>query len=402
MYKFLKARNQNDFVLKIQKEMVAKGIDSIFFTSPQNIIYSTGYIPVCTFGFGAESGTEMAIINSFGRVKLITSQFAQKGAELQTKGDVEIISYPTYIYIEDYYNQNEKRKDAQPSKNKIFDISHDLINKSVLNPKIGVELSHISASSFEYIKSIYSNATFVDCTELMEKIRSIKFPWEIEVLKYSAQTTEKMMIHTMKHTTEGMTEADMMKVWVKSAYDFTGAHELVGVVQSHTLGNNFWMTALPREIPLIDGDVVRLDGGICIYGYMSDLGRTFSVGRKLDENKKRIFEILLHAREQGLSQIAPGNRISDVFEIMQNSCRKNGLTHYTRGHFGHSIGLGPDEETPMITADNKGIFEPGMVFCLETPYYSSKFNSFNIEDMLVITENGYELFTTTNDSLQEF
>ena len=53
----------------------------------------------------------------------------------------------------------------------------------------------------------------------------------------------------------------------------------------------------------------------------------------------------------------------------------------------------------MLNPANEMVFEPGMVFCFETPYYSSKYGCYNLEDTLVITENGHELFTHTNRTL---
>jgi len=79
---------------------------------------------------------------------------------------------------------------------------------------------------------------------------------------------------------------------------------------------------------------------------------------------------------------------------------KAGYTSYQRGHLGHSMGCSlSTEEYPFIAAANPGVFEPGMVFCLETPYYSRKLGGFNIEDEILITENGIERWTYANEDL---
>ena len=46
-----------------------------------------------------------------------------------------------------------------------------------------------------------------------------------------------------------------------------------------------------------------------------------------------------------------------------------------------------------------GCFEPNMIFCVEFPYYSSRNHNYNIEDEILITENGIEQLTFTNRSL---
>ena len=55
--------------------------------------------------------------------------------------------------------------------------------------------------------------------------------------------------------------------------------------------------------------------------------------------------------------------------------------------------MDPDEEQEFTA------FMPGMVMSIEVPFYSAVYGAFNIEDTVLITENGCEWFTTVNDSL---
>ncbi|MGD9156162.1 MAG: Xaa-Pro peptidase family protein [Bacillota bacterium] len=400
MYNFMLNRCQKDFQEKIQANMAEAGVDSLILTTPQNIFYATGYISPWLYNGSASTGTDIAVVNAAGKVSLITSQFFQGGAELQTKGDVEIISYPTWIFIEDYFDPNEKAKEVQPDIYKTFRLAADVVKSFKSDARVGIESANIPYDKYRFLQETFGADKICGGTELMIKIRTVKFSWEIDVLRYSAQIAEKMMNFTMENTRAGMTEADLMKLWFQSAYEFTGGHEVVDVVQYHTPGPDFWATGLPRERPLKDGDVVRLDGGLNIYGYISDLGRSYAVGKTVEPKKQAIFDTLLAARDAGIEMLVPGNRFCDVFNVVMKVCHEGGaLSHYVRGHCGHTIGLGPGEEYPMLNPDNEMILKPGMVFCFETPYYSSKYDSYNLEDTLVITENGHELFTNTNRSL---
>ena len=79
---------------------------------------------------------------------------------------------------------------------------------------------------------------------------------------------------------------------------------------------------------------------------------------------------------------------------------KKVIPSYNRGHFGHSIGCNLFcEEYPMINPAETRTFEPGMVLCVEIPYYSSFNNSYNIEDTILITENGVDRFTKSNEDI---
>ena len=76
--------------------------------------------------------------------------------------------------------------------------------------------------------------------------------------------------------------------------------------------------------------------------------------------------------------------------------RKSVLIYETiiRGHQGHSISMGPaTAEAPYINAAETRPLEAGMVLAMEVPCYIDGVNGFNIEDMVLITENGCEVLT---------
>jgi len=393
----MKTRCQKDFQEKLQVEMKKAKIDALILTSPENIFYATGYIS--DMYINGWVGSDIAIVPSNGKVSIITSQFTQSGAELQTKGDVDVIGYPVWIFIEDYYDPNEKEKNVQPDMLRTFKMAIDIVKSKKNNAVVGIEADTMPYDKYVFLAETFGADHLVNVGNFMTKIRTIKFPWEIDVLRYSAQIAEKMMNITMQATEVGMTEANLFKIWWQTGYELTRGHEVVNIYQAHTPGPDFWATTMPRERPLEEGDVVRLDGGINIYGYVSDLGRSYAVGKTVAPEKQAIFDTLLKARDTGIEKFVPGNKLSDVFHAVMKVCHKGALPHYVRGHCGHTNGLGPGEEYPMLNPDNDMFFEPGMVFCFETPYYSSKYHNYNLEDTLVITEDGHELFTNTNRSL---
>ena len=268
-----------------------------------------------------------------------------------------------------------------------------------MQKRVAIEGATLPHEKYDLLAETFGKEQLCSAEAFLTQVRTIKLPWEIDVLRYSAQIAEKMMNYTMQKTELGMTEADLMKIWYQSAYEFTGGHELVKVSQYHTPGKNFWLSGVPREEPLVEGDVVRLDGGVNIYGYVSDLGRVYAAGKTVAPEKQAIFDTLLKARDVGISMMLPGTRACDVFTAVMKTCHEGALPHYVRGHCGHTNALGPGEEFPMLNPDNEMLLQPGMVFCFETPYYSSQFGSYNLEDTLVITEDGHELFTNTNRSL---
>lgn len=399
MQSFMESRNQLEFQEKIQKAMEAEGLDSLILTTPQNVYYATGFLSPFMYNGSCPPGTDIAIVNRTGKVSLVVGQFAQGGAEQQTKGDVDVIGYPTWIFIEDYINPNEKKKDVQPDAYKTYRLAADVAKKYKNGGKVGIEAGLVPYDKYVFLQNYLGADNLVDATQMLIRTRMIKTKWEIDILRYAAQTAEKIMDYVMEHTEPGMTEADLNKMWHQASWEITGGHEIVYSYQAHTVGPDFWASAISRERPLEEGDLVRLDGGVNIYGYNSDLGRTYAVGEKVAPERQAIFDTLLAARDAGIAKMVPGTKLCDVFHAVMKVCTEGALPQFVRGHVGHSISLGPTEEFPMLSPDNEMVLEPGMVFCFETPYYSSKYHSYNLEDTLVITEDGHELFTNTNRSL---
>jgi Xaa-Pro aminopeptidase len=64
----------------------------------------------------------------------------------------------------------------------------------------------------------------------------------------------------------------------------------------------------------------------------------------------------------------PGVPVSRLFALAVRTTREHGIPHYERHHVGHGIGLEP-YDPPTINAATEQALEPGMVFCVETPYY---------------------------------
>ena len=395
---FMETRPQKEIQEKIQAAMEREGLDALLLTTPENIMYSTGW---CTPLYNwRQTGTAMAVVPKHGKASIIVSQFEQGGPVQQTK-DVDIVSYPVWIFIEDFYDPNEKTKDVQPDMYRTFRMAMDIIKEKTGadKPKVGIELGYMPHDKYLFLEEAFGADNLKNISDMMIKVRTIKLPWEIDILRYAAKVIEKMMGLTMLMTEPGMTEADIYKLWWQSAYEITGGHDIVSVSQAHTPGPDFWAGYMARERELREGDIVRIDGGVSLYGYISDLGRSYCIGDKVPEKSQAIFDTLLAAHDAEVAMMQPGNKLKDAFHAAMEVCHKGALPHFVRGHFGHTLGMGPGEEYPMLDPNNELVMEPGMVFCCETPYYSSKFGSFNIEDTLVITESGHERFTHTNRSL---
>jgi Xaa-Pro aminopeptidase len=91
--------------------------------------------------------------------------------------------------------------------------------------------------------------------------------------------------------------------------------------------------------------------------------------------------------------------VSRIFETGMKVTREAGLPHYQRNHVGHGIGLEP-YDPPTINAAAQAVLEPGMVFCVETPYYEHGWGGIQVEDAVEITTAGVRRLTQSSQELQ--
>jgi len=89
--------------------------------------------------------------------------------------------------------------------------------------------------------------------------------------------------------------------------------------------------------------------------------------------------------------VRPGVTFADVFWTGTNAMRSAGFDNYSRGHLGHSVGLAHYfEEPPFVAPDEAAPLRPGMIVSLELPYYLYGVGAFQLERMLLVTNDGHE------------
>lgn len=389
-------RNQKEFEAKLQALMDKEGMDALLLTQASSIYYATGVASGFMY-MGCAAGTVMAIVPKTGPACIVTTEFETSLTKLENP-DIEIAAYPIFVYVADFDSAGRK-KDAQPDTRRTFLMAADMINQKVGNvKKIGIERPALPYDKMLILQEVFGADKLADCTKLLIESAATKTAWEIEVLKKNAIASDRSMHYVAKHTEPGMDERDITYLWnkamIEEGKDFTQLNNYL------VIGEQFSPFHIPhKEVTVKAGDTIRLDGGIKSEGYNADIARTYAVGGVVNDERRKIWEILHETSEMLFEKLGPGVRMCDLFHFAEDHVAKV-IPGYNRGHFGHSIGCNLFcEEYPMITAAETRVFEPGMVFCVEVPYYSSFNNSYNIEDTVLITENGIDRFTKSNEDI---
>ncbi len=123
---------------------------------------------------------------------------------------------------------------------------------------------------------------------------------------------------------------------------------------------------IPSKRKLQEGDIVSIDCGTLLDGFVGDSAATYAVG-EVEPAAKSLMEVTEKALWEGISQMRAGNRSGDVSWAIQNYVEKHGY-HVTRDYTGHGVGREMHEgpQVPNYGTPGRGvILRPGMTIALE-------------------------------------
>lgn len=259
--------------------------------------------------------------------------------------------------------------------------------------KIGIELDYLPARDYAKLKALLPRATFKDAEAFFENLRMIKTHEEIEKLRLVGRAAEKVHHDSFGKLEPGMTELDLAGLIVKGLYAEGVDYILKLVVGAGERCSH--ANPGPTNNVVKQGDMIRADIFGSLGGYLSDVARTAVVGEPTDFQRET-WRKLIEARALILENIRPGVHSQEIYRKFSNKFKEMGLEPIN--FVGHGLGLTLHEE-PYINKFSDTVLEPGMVLCVE-PYYMmvDQNMGFQIEDEIVVTENGYELITDYRDS----
>jgi len=131
--------------------------------------------------------------------------------------------------------------------------------------------------------------------------------------------------------------------------------------------NNEVVHGIPTEEKVIkEGDLVKVDVGVTLKGYIGDAARTYVIG-EVDERTLELVRTTEEALYRGIDAARPGNRLSDISHAIQVTAEAHGFS-VVRELGGHGVGLKLHEDPiiPNYGKPGRGpVLKAGMVFALE-------------------------------------
>jgi len=256
------------------------------------------------------------------------------------------------------------------------------------NGTVAVEPS-TSYQSFLQLEDKLGGWKFSDGSVVTERLRIIKSPEEIALIRRAIAATEASIAATFSQLAAGMTERDVATTLSREMANRSSPGG--GLVQ---FGPS---SALPHGGPsagqLTRETVVLIDAGSRIEGYTSDITRTIWFGDAPSDEFKKVYNLVHDAQT---AAIETGKPFTTQCQELDRAARKvitdGGYGQYFTHRLGHGMGM-DGHEAPYMVEGNETRIEPGMVFTDEPGIYQLNKFGVRIEDDCLMTENGIEVLS---------
>lgn len=222
----------------------------------------------------------------------------------------------------------------------------------------------------------------------VEEARMIKTPQEIALLRRASEITDAVFADAFTKLREGMTELELGAVF-SDGFMAQGVGRFAGDPMVCFGAGSAEPHHNPSHAQLTPGDAVCVDTGKRIDGYYSDMTRTVFF-RHCSEEQRRVYNVVLEANQAALDMIRPGTLMSEIHEAACAVIRKAGYGDFYPHRTSHGIGIDYHEE-PFDAVGRPLPVEPGMCFSVEPGIYLPGRFGVRIEDLVVVTEDGYSL-----------
>lgn len=256
--------------------------------------------------------------------------------------------------------------------------------------RIAVEPSFIPSDAMKTLSEALPGAEFIDATPILETLRAIKTPWELDLLRSASVGIVEAMLSTFRTAQPGETRDELASRL---------AVELIGRAMEFdyafvTFGRS--LNRAPFGGRLERGQLLSLDSGGRLDGYVGDLCRMAVLGEPDSEMKEALDEVTrVQAAARGA--VRPGNEGAAIYEAANKQVAASPHREHMR-FIAHGVGL-IAHEAPRLT-DRAGVpypatyarqpLEAGMVLSVETHIAEPELGFVKLEDTLIVTEDGYE------------
>jgi Xaa-Pro dipeptidase len=364
---------RQDVIAGLVRAMREAALDALIAISPENFAYVTGFLsptqPLMRWRHA------MALVTADGQTSLVSVDMEQSTIRAKAPPGIEIAVWREFEF------------DA-------ITVLADLLRMHRLGEsRIGIEMDYLPAGDFTALVELLPQAGLVPAQRLLSRLREIKTPAEIEILRRLSRIADRSITDAYRAVGAGSTEMDIAAALTRGVYEQGAEYFKLMIVA--TGERSVFPNVGPTERVLAKGDVCRVEIFPMIAGYHAGVCRTAAIGAAPPQ-ADRIWANLTACKHLLLDAIKPGVSTRKIYELYRRKLAELDLPPIS--FVGHGIGLhlhedpylGPTEDQPL---------EAGMVLGIEPLVYETGFGfGMQNKDMLLVTPGGCEILSDYLDS----
>ena len=254
---------------------------------------------------------------------------------------------------------------------------------------------------------LFASGAPADGGRVISMAKASKTPDELAAMREGLRITEQAIAEVQAQIAPGVRQTDLTATFLRTIFD-AGADanilDPIWQVMPARREDGPWTTTgdlacplLSTERALVEGDVLWVDLGISYAGFHSDFGRTWIVGREPTARQRAQYDQWQSIMGAVLEVTRAGATAADLTAAAMAAAggTKPWMPHLYLGH-----GLGIDSaEMPYVGSDIGEAFDAslvlvdGMVLVLEPIVWDDGAAGYRSEEVLRITEDGWEPMT---------
>lgn len=250
--------------------------------------------------------------------------------------------------------------------------------------RLCVETDFVTYDAYMALQNKLTAVELFSLNQLAQKLRKVKDDYEIECIRKAATIADEAFKNLLTMVHAGMTEKQVARM-LEDEMLRLGSERAAFPTISASGPNGSLPHAIPSDRAIEEGDLLTLDFGARVNGYVSDMTRTIGFG-KISPELRELYERVKTAQQMAVNAIRPGMRGSEVDKIARDY-----LEERYPGAFGHSLGHGVGlqvHEYPRLSTASDDILAVGNAVTVEPGVYIPGLGGCRIEDTVIVTEDG--------------
>jgi len=374
---------------RLRDSMRDKGIDALVLLGNGNVVYATGISwPLLDAGLSHVERPVAVVLADDPHPHLFMP--LREGSASRSEVPPDHVHGPVYLEFDEGVQRFAKELAA------------------LLPTGAAVAVDELTGAMRRAQASLFPSGPPSDAAQVVGPAKLVKTLDQISCVRKACRITEEAVIDVQKSLAPGVRQVDLSAQFVRRAFELGATANMLEaiwqVMPTTKTSGAVWTTtgdlALPlltTEKELVEGDVLWTDVSITYEGYCSDFGRTWVVGDAISDRQQANFEKWQEIIAAVLAVTKAGATCGDLARaaIAANGGTKPWLPHF---YLGHGIGTNA-AEMPMIGTDlgqefdDNFVFPAGMLLVLEPVIWEDGTGGYRSEEIVVITEDGYQSIT---------